>query len=178
MYRPRRRGFGATIQDIAGGITRFEGACSSPGVCTNNNPGNLRAGPGSIGTDARGFAIFPDFQTGEAALERQVQLNVDRGLTLDEFFGGKAGVYPGYAPAADKNNPGQYAGTVASWIGIDPNVPLSDVIGQETTPVLDSGDAGNMPIDLGVPDGAGSSNGLWWGLGIAAAGLALVAVTS
>jgi hypothetical protein len=37
----------------------------------NNNPGNLR-GPlafahGAIGTDADGFAIFPDIQTGQAA---------------------------------------------------------------------------------------------------------------
>jgi hypothetical protein len=177
MYRPRS-GFGATVQDLAGGITRFEGACSSPGVCRNNNPGNLRAGPGSTGVDARGIAIFPDFETGEAALERQIGLNIDRGLTLDEFFGGKQGVYAGYAPAADQNNPGQYSSTVASWIGIDPSIPLSSALSGEGTPILDSGDGSGGPFDFATDQSPGLSSGAIAALGIAAVALLLVGTTS
>ena len=128
-------GLGSFLDDLAGAITRQEGACSSPGSCINNNPGNLRAGPGMIGTDSRGIAIFPDFQTGYAALLNQEQLNVNRGLTLSEFFGGKSGVYPGYAPAADSNQPNVYTANVASWLGIPSDVPLSDLMsGSAPTP--------------------------------------------
>lgn len=90
----------------------------------NHNPGNLRAGPGSIGTDSGGYAVFPDDAAGYKALNRQIDLNIGRGLTLNEFFAGKPGVYPGYAPSADSNNPLQYAATVGGWIGVDPNALL------------------------------------------------------
>src|SRR6516225_11045126 len=100
------------VTSLAGAIQRFEGW--SPGSVSyrNNNPGNLRSGPGMIGTDANGYAVFPDYQTGWNALLNQVQLNIDRGLTLNEFFAGKPGVYAGYAPAADANQPYGYAATV------------------------------------------------------------------
>jgi hypothetical protein len=104
------------ISSLASAIQRFEGWALGTVSYRNNNPGNLRSGPGMIGTDTSGYAIFPDFQTGWNALLSQVQLNVDRGLSLDEFFAGKPGVYPGYAPAADSNLPYQYAATVGGWI--------------------------------------------------------------
>lgn len=171
MYR--RRGLGSLTTDLAAAIQRFEGSCPNPASCRNNNPGNLRAGPGSIGMDSRGFAVFPDYATGEAALERQVDLNIGRGLSLNEFFGGKPGVYPGYAPAADANNPSGYAGTVAGWLGIDPNTPLSSVSGPipaEYEPIGHSWEGGDIQE-------AGLSTGAMVGLGIA--GLALLwAVTA
>ncbi|MBL8179838.1 MAG: hypothetical protein JNK48_34480 [Bryobacterales bacterium] len=46
-------------------------------------------------------------------------------MTLEEFFGGKAGVYPGYAPAEDSNQPLLYAQNVSSWTNIPLGVPLS-----------------------------------------------------
>lgn len=144
-----------TIADLEAAITRFE---NNPGA--NNNPGNLRAGPGQIGTDANGFAIFPDLATGRAALDHQIQLNIDRGLSLEEFFGGKPGVYAGYAPAADKNNPGLYADTVAGWLDIDPTVPLSQQIGSTSSnsafPALLS-DSGDSPLSLDLFDASGLS---------------------
>lgn len=129
-----------TIDDLASAIARFEGF-SVPGSVAqrNNNPGNLRAGPGQIGTDSGGYAIFPDVATGYSALDNQIQLNVNRGLNLNQFFGGLPGVYAGYAPAADKNNPGQYASTVASWLGIDTSTPLADVLNQGSPTVSDIG---------------------------------------
>ena len=87
----------SVIDDIADAIARQEGT----GCGNNNNPGNLRTW-GSLPT-SRGFAVFPTCEAGWAALRQQVQRNINRGLTLEEFFGGKPGVYPGYAPAADSN---------------------------------------------------------------------------
>lgn len=120
---------GAAFTDsLAQAIARFEGYNVAGSVAArNNNPGNLRAGPGQTGTDAGGYAIFPDTDTGFAALDNQINLNIGRGLSLDEFFAGKPGVYPGYAPSADSNNPTQYASTVAGWLGIDPSVPLASI---------------------------------------------------
>ena len=135
----------------------------------NNNPGNLRAGNGATGVDSRGIAIFPDLATGEAALERQVDLNIGRGLTLDEFFGGKSGVYAGYAPAGDSNNPSGYASTVAGWLGSlktrrwtpfrrIPGIPLDTCSGSDS---------------FGSSDGsvAGLSTGALVALGIAGIGI-------
>jgi len=161
------RGLASLTTDLAGAIQRFEGGCSGS-TCRNNNPGNLRAGPGATGVDSRGIAIFPDYATGEAALQRQVDLNIGRGLTLDEFFGGKPGVYPGYAPAADSNNPSGYSATVAGWLGIDPNVPLGSI-----SPGL-SLDTGSVVDSWGLPDTevAGLSAVALLALGIAGIGLA------
>lgn len=169
--RPQYRGLGTTLDDLAGAITRMEGSCSSPGVCRNNNPGNLRAGPGATGVDSRGIAIFPDFATGQAALLHQEQLNVDRGLTLSEFFGGKQGVYSGYAPAADANNPNQYTSNVSSWLGIASDVPLSgvldgapavssDIVLPDFTDAVLSDDSGMSPWTLGALLGLGVA-ALW-----------------
>jgi hypothetical protein len=130
--RYRFAGMGAPVQglygfldDLAGAITRQEGACSAPGICRNNNPGNLRAYAPGQPVDSRGIRIFPTYEAGYQALIGQEQTNIGKGLTLSEFFGGKSGVYPGYAPAADSNNPTGYAANVSSWLGIPTDVPLS-----------------------------------------------------
>jgi hypothetical protein len=93
--------------------------------------------------------------TGEAALQHQVDLNIGRGLTLDEFFGGKAGVYSGYAPAADSNNPSAYASTVAGWLNIPENSVLSSLgtdsasIPLDASATIDSSSpSGGLPSDL------------------------------
>lgn len=88
----------------------------------NNNPGNLRRW-GSFPTES-GFAKFPNQVTGWNALFRQIDLNISRDLTLIEFFSGKPGVYPGYAPAADSNKPVDYALFVNRWLGIDPSTKI------------------------------------------------------
>lgn len=92
----------------------------------NNNPGNLRSwGSRPI---IGGFAQFETPEAGWAALIRQVQLNVGKGLTLEEFFGGKPGVYSGYAPSSDGNQPKQYAAFVAGRTGVDPDTPLTELV--------------------------------------------------
>ena len=140
------------------------------GPVRNNNPGNLRAGNGATGVDSRGIAIFPDLATGEAALERQVDLNIGRGLTLDEFFGGKSGVYAGYAPAGDKNDPSGYAATVAGWLGIPENAPLYSLSSDSGSFALDTV-SGSDSFDLSDSPGSPFSTGVLVALGLAAVGV-------
>jgi len=88
-----------------------------------NNPGNLR----SWGSNPvrNGFAAFPDPAAGWRALYSQVSLNTARGLSMYEFFGGKAGVYPGYAPASDNNRPREYARYISDKLPQNrPDMPL------------------------------------------------------
>lgn len=126
------------IQRIAKAIATMEGYFITPeqaksrGISyptisqRNNNPGNLRSW-GSTPISG-GFAAFASAEEGWAALRRQIVLNIGRGLNLYEFFGGKPGVYAGYAPAADNNKPAQYAQFVARETGLDPTRPLSEQV--------------------------------------------------
>jgi hypothetical protein len=125
------------VSDLAQAIARFEGFYNSENTLAkrNNNPGNLRSwGSNPI---SEGYAKFPTVEAGWAALHRQIQLNIDRGLNLYEFFAGKGLVYAGYAPATDNNKPVHYAQTVAGWIGIDPTVKLASYQQGGTSPPLD-----------------------------------------
>lgn len=111
---------------IAEAIAKMEGFyLSNSPAKRNNNPGNLRSwGSRPIRS---GFAYFNTPQEGWSALRRQVTILIDMNLTLYEFFGGKEGVYAGYAPAADSNKPMEYADFVAEQVGISPDVPLQEV---------------------------------------------------
>ena len=106
-----------------------------------------------------GFANFPTPAEGWRALRKQVWRNVDRGLTLYEFFGGKRitdtltvthpdgtveevekktrVVYGGYAPDADGNRSRHYAEFVARRAGIPVDVPLPDVFAQRAAAAQD-----------------------------------------
>lgn len=110
--------------DIAVAIAEVEG-WFTPGTLAqrNNNPGNLRRW-GSLPTSG-GFAVFASADAGWQALRRQVELNIGRGLSLDQFFGGGNG-YDGYAPAKDSNRPDVYARTVGAKVGIPTSVPIRD----------------------------------------------------
>lgn len=114
----------AFIDDLAQSIARFEGFFQPGSLAERNrNPGNLRTW-GNLPTSG-GYVVFPTPEAGWAALRRQVGLNIDRGLTLEEFFAGKPGVYGGYAPAIDRNQPENYAAVVAGWLGIDTTTTLA-----------------------------------------------------
>ena len=114
------------IDQIAESIARMEGFYKAGSLAVrNNNPGNLRSwGSNPV---VNGYAQFPTIEAGWAALKRQVQLNIDRGLTLQEFFAGKPSVYGGYSPSADKNDPYAYARFVAGRLGVDITTPLKSV---------------------------------------------------
>lgn len=97
-----------------------------------HNPGDLRAWMDSTGTpyeSLNGFVNFPvcrstnctdpdhPCETGWHALKVQLwTCLVKRNLTLQELFAGKPGVYPGFAPAKDKNDPLSYAQKVLARI--------------------------------------------------------------
>lgn len=94
----------------------------------NNNPGNLRAGAGQTGTDANGFAVFPDANTGWAALYNQISLDSGRGLNLSQFINK-------YAPPSE-NNTSNYLNYLTGQLGVSPFTLLSD---------LGAGDTANPP---------------------------------
>jgi hypothetical protein len=116
------------IDNFAQAIAIMEGFFKPNSLAArNNNPGNLRSwGKTPI---AAGYAAFQSAEQGWNALRAQIQRNIDRGLTLREFFAGKPGVYSGYAPSADKNNPEAYARFVAGRLGVDVDTPLSQIVG-------------------------------------------------
>lgn len=112
------------IKDFAESIARYEGFYQTRSrAARNNNPGNLR----SWGTTpvVNGFAVFATEALGWRALKLQILKNITRGLTTEEFFGGKHGIYTGYAPVTDRNDPRAYANFVAKRIGIPVDVPLN-----------------------------------------------------
>jgi hypothetical protein len=91
----------------------------------NKNAGNLMTG-GKLN-------VYGTKEEGDQSALDQINRNIDRGLTLNEFFGGN-GTYPGWSPKDDGvtpalkgNNPAAYAARVAKQLGIDPNVPLKQI---------------------------------------------------
>ncbi len=111
-------------ESIAQAIAQMEGFNTSGTIAQRqNNPGNLRSW-GNYPV-VGGYVQFPDPQTGWDALYSQVDKNIGRGLTIEEFFAGKPGVYDGFAPSADANKPAVYASYVATQTGVPTNVPLN-----------------------------------------------------
>ena len=113
-------GLGDLVSDISAAITQMEN--TNPAY---NNPGALIAGPGQVGTASNGIAIFPDPATGQAALQRQVQLDIDKGWTLSQLINSWAPTGCGAMCAG--NNPTAYTQFVAGQTGIDPNAVLSSL---------------------------------------------------
>jgi hypothetical protein len=140
----------SVVDDIAQAIQKMEGFYPGSLSYRNNNPGNLRNSSG-------GYATYPDYQTGYDALTHQVELNISRGLTLTEFFGGKQGVYSGYAPSADGNNPLQYALTVSQQTGIPIDVPLNNVAGNLPTKASNVQYTNTVSSSGNTSDNAGES---------------------
>ena len=86
----------------------------------NNNPGNLRfAGqPGAVQGEG-GFAKFADPKAGLLALQRQIQLDSSRGLTLEKFINK-------YAPPTE-NNTSQYISQATANLGVSKDTPISKI---------------------------------------------------
>ncbi len=122
-------------EQIAQAIATMEGFYTSGSVAQRqNNPGNLRSwGSAPV---VGGYAQFASAADGWNALYQQINLNIGRGLTLYEFFAGKPGVYAGYSPSADQNQPIQYAQFVGQQIGVNPAVPLNSLGSPPVDPPL------------------------------------------
>jgi hypothetical protein len=104
-------------------IARYEGLYAPGSINVRmRNPGNLRKANGyPIEND---YVKFPSFAIGIIYLMDLIGRIIDMDLNTYEFFAGKPNVYPGYAPAKDKNTPIAYANNVAMWMGIDAGKPL------------------------------------------------------
>lgn len=103
------------LEAIADAIMRFEGWAPGSISYQNRNPGNLRASRFAIGTDRRGYCVFPCLVVGYSSLLEDLVGKLTgtdaHGLgprsTLIQLF-------EVYAPAQDKNDPQRYAEFVAS----------------------------------------------------------------
>lgn len=105
------------VMMLAEAIAHFEGFYGIHTVANkNNNPGNLRNWDKNLPKSSGGYDIFPNRAAGFSALYRQIIKNIGRGLTLEEFFAGKDGVYAGYAPKSDKNPTDNYVMFVIQFL--------------------------------------------------------------
>jgi hypothetical protein len=89
----------------------------------NNNPGDLEYGPfaqahGATGTDGR-FAIFPDAETGFAAMKALLQQKYG-GMTLEAALNI-------YAPPIE-NQTNQYLSDVCEMTGCEPTDTVDDLL--------------------------------------------------
>lgn len=105
-------------------IARMEGwdaQGSSKNRCQrNDNPGDICYGKfaishGATGTDGR-FAIFPDVQTGFAAMSSLLEASY-LGMTIEAAINK-------YAPPNENNTP-RYIGNVCSWTELTPSMVLT-----------------------------------------------------
>lgn len=114
----------------ADAIAQFEGFYQ-PGnrAARNHNPGNLKFAnqTGTIGKDPDNFAVFADDNSGFQALYRQLQKYVSDfpGYSILQITAHYLG-QP--APTVDQQGDAfSYASFVASKLGVDPSVTLSDL---------------------------------------------------
>lgn len=114
------------ITTLADAMQRKEGFFPGSRAYRNNNPGNLWDGIGkgktariwpNLPIDDLGFVIYPDYAAGRAALERQLALDISRGLTLENLIAK-------YAPNSE-NDTSKYLADVAAWTGLPMGVSLS-----------------------------------------------------
>lgn len=141
------------IDAIAEAMSQMEGFHVAHSVAQqNNNPGNLRSW-GQMPITASSYAKFPTPEAGWDALKQQIAYNVwgkgprdpfplrvSQPLTFKTFYAGQrdanggvlTGGYPGYSPAADKNNPDAYAkfvyNKVHAALQLGPDVTLDTAI--------------------------------------------------
>ena len=142
-YRNKR---GLGTMSLAQAIFRQEGVLDANGNWVTsslgyrlNNPGNLNyAGqPGATPTTSGNGqeAQFDSLADGIAATDAQLALDASRGLTLAQRLQTWA-----------TGNQAAYVANVSNWLGVDPNTPLSQLVGS------DSGD-----LALATPDSTTST---------------------
>jgi len=113
------------IQRVVNAICTQEGM---PGDYAN--PGNLRGAPWlTEPLILNGFWRPNSRAQGVAGLAHLVALHTAEGNTLTDFIAGHPGVYAGFAPGGDKNDPVAYIANVKQWAAIpDADVPLLNFI--------------------------------------------------
>lgn len=152
-----------TMQQVVGTITTTEGARSSL-----NNPGNLiyvgqaGASPSQytfVGTDGRTYSLaqFSTPDAGAAALQNQIQIDANKGMTIQDFANS-------YAPAGSGNNPTAYAQYIANATGLSVTDPLSSAISSTNADpslfpgVADDSSGGGIDPTTGLPIDSSSAS--------------------
>jgi hypothetical protein len=111
------------VTTLAAAIQKQEGYAPGTVAYRNNNPGNLWDGNNAIWPnlphDANGFVIFPSYADGQAALENDLSIKINRGMDL-------TGLITMYAPPS-QNNTAAYIANVSTWTGLPTDVPLNQV---------------------------------------------------
>jgi hypothetical protein len=136
---------------VVGGVSYPNGSVAY----RNNNPGNLNyvGQAGATGADANGYAIFPDYATGYAALTAQIQLDANRGMTLQQL------IYSWAPPTGDprgNNNTTAYLQSVSDSTGLAPGASVQNAIANDST-ATSAGLPGNADAS-DVTSGDGSNN--------------------
>lgn len=85
----------------------------------DHNPGDLKHGPRITGWDGE-IGIEPSDDAGWSDLERQIQLDAERGLTLAQFIGK-------FAPPCE-NDTNVYLRNVSRELNAAPDTPLKDLL--------------------------------------------------
>lgn len=101
-------------------IQKFEGWVANPPSRSylNKNPGNLRKWHTQTGT-AGGFAVFPTYEAGFAALKELVTRAATGKSTVYKPTDTIAQFFAKYAPSSDNNHPDTYARFVALRLGVE-----------------------------------------------------------
>lgn len=96
----------------------------------NKNPGNLRFAnqKGNIGKDKDGFVIFPDEDTGFAALCHQLTIACDGRSKIYSPSDSLYDFFEKFSPSSDNNHPREYAERVATKLKINPEDPISQLL--------------------------------------------------
>jgi hypothetical protein len=87
---------------------------------THNNPGDLEHAPGETHDGKCPIGSFASVAAGWAMLERQLQLEADRGLTIEQL------IYC-YAPPS-QNNSAAYLQHVCAGLGLPYSTPVSEAL--------------------------------------------------
>lgn len=152
-------GIPGALDTIAQAIQQVEGYYPGSLAYRNNNPGNIiytsyyasayGAVPGS-----GGFAKFPDYDTGYAALQHQIQVDAARGDSISDLTYS----WLGHGTGGDATS---YAAAIADSLGVDPSTKVQSLI------VEDVAGSGLPPVTSSSSFDLGSSPGGLMMLGVA-----------
>lgn len=152
-------GIPGALDTISATIQQVEGYYPGSLAYRNNNPGNLvytsyYASAYGATPGAGGYAAFPDYATGYAAMQHQIQVDAARGDSISDLTYSWLGSGQG-------GNATAYATSIASALGVDPSTSVQSLI-------TDSG-GGSIPIDSSVspPPDITSNSGAMMALGVA-----------
>jgi hypothetical protein len=114
---------------IANAITVQEGAGAGTLATRNNNPGNLiYVGQPGATQGAGGFASFPTYAAGQAALIAQIQLDATRGTdAAGRPINTVSDLISSWAPASAGNDTAAYIASVAAQTGFSPDDSLNSL---------------------------------------------------